>query len=119
LAPDVPILVFVRHVTRRQKNPQNGKLTNVAQSSLVCVDRRDGRILYENHELPMRALSYFVEAKPAESTLEVLVPQTHHIVLTFTDKPREPGVVGRLPAVTPAFGKPPRYLPKALENLFK
>lgn len=76
----LPALVFGCHVYRRAGN--NGFDT---VTSLLCVDKRTGAIVYKE-EWPQHVASLEIAARPEASAVDLKLPR-NTIVLTFTDRP--------------------------------
>ncbi len=76
---ELPVLTFVRHVQQR----------NQMKVSLLCLDKRTGRAVYQNDEVNGQAPSFEASADPDEKTVTLQIPG-QSIVLNFTDAPVAP-----------------------------
>jgi hypothetical protein len=76
---EVPVMAFVRHVQQR----------NQVKVSLLCLDKRTGRAVYQNDEVNGQASSFEASADPEERTVTLQIPG-QSIVLNFTDAPTAP-----------------------------
>ena len=84
--PDrLPVLLFVAFQWSNQAG-QFGQMT--LRRSLLAVDRRDGRIVYDDkdHKAVMRGMGVEIHADPAEKTVRV-VANNETVTLLFTNKP--------------------------------
>ncbi len=79
---ELPVLVFVRQMFRARPIRSRDPLLSV-----MCIDKRSGRIVYQKDDLPGTNLaSCRMTADPAARTVEVAVP-TRNITLTYTSNP--------------------------------
>ena len=76
---DLPVLVFVRHVHQR----------NQMKVSILCLDKRTGRKVYENSDITGQAQSFEAEADLEDETVTLRIPG-QEIVLKYTDQPVKP-----------------------------
>jgi hypothetical protein len=74
---DLPILTFACRVF----DGKGGRKT-----SLLCVDKRSGRTVYQGEEVA-GSVNFFQVAGDAKKKTVDLMDSTHTVVLTFTDKP--------------------------------
>jgi outer membrane protein assembly factor BamB len=81
---DVPVLAFVRQVERTKSRSQRPSL------SLLCIDKRDGRILLDANGLNFAYGSFFMSGDPAEQSVSLRLLNVHNYQLTFTDDPQPP-----------------------------
>jgi hypothetical protein len=83
---DSPAIWFVRNVTTPQTltSPQNS-----ARTSLLCIDRRTGRIVFERDDIQMQANEFNITSNVGRhsSTLNL---QGLEFTLEFTDEPAPP-----------------------------
>jgi outer membrane protein assembly factor BamB len=94
----LPVLLF----GSIQYDNRNGRMT--MRSSLVAVDRRDGRIVFDEPSRgPMRGIGVDIRGDPADKNVRV-VTNNENVTLTFTDKPIR-SVVRRSSGVKKPSGK--------------
>jgi hypothetical protein len=77
--PDLPVLLFVRHA-------QSG---NQMKVSLLCLDKRTGRAVYQKDDIVGQAYAFEASANPDERTVALQLPG-QSMVLKFTDAPVAP-----------------------------
>ncbi|MBM3998880.1 MAG: hypothetical protein FJ297_04940 [Planctomycetes bacterium] len=80
-----PVLVLVRSMLFRTGQSR-------AQASVLCVDKRDGRILYSNDEFPAQPganLTYDISSDPKTNSVYVALAG-HAVTLRFLDEPPPP-----------------------------
>jgi outer membrane protein assembly factor BamB len=81
----LPVLLF-GSFRYEQVNAQGTRM----RTTLLAVDRRDGRIVYEKNDVgpigPMGLMALDIDGDPADKTVRVRA-NTENIVLNFTDKP--------------------------------
>jgi outer membrane protein assembly factor BamB len=77
----LPVLVFAAYHFENR----GGQMNNW-RSSVVAVDRRNGRIVHEKDCGPMRGMGVEVSGDPTEKTVRIAF-NNETVVLTFTDKP--------------------------------
>ncbi|MGD9723397.1 MAG: PQQ-binding-like beta-propeller repeat protein [Pirellulales bacterium] len=78
----LPLLVFVRQV-----GPRRGPGPREPRTSLMCLDKRTGRVAYQNEELPHALLGNLeVSGDRTKNTMSLLLPP-RVIELTLTDVP--------------------------------
>ena len=83
--PDLPVLAFVRQVFRaRGGNQPRPKL------SLLCLDKRDGRILLDLDNLNYSFGSFLMVGDDREHMVTVRLLNVHNYQLEFTDQPQAP-----------------------------
>jgi outer membrane protein assembly factor BamB len=80
-SPRLPVLITISQTTEPVPNT-NGLVT---RSNLVCVDRRNGRIVYDQ-PTPETTYSIEVQADPDLKQVELKMSRST-VKLTFTDKP--------------------------------
>jgi hypothetical protein len=94
----LPVLVFARQVSRAGPPPSRDNKTSV-----LCIDKRSGKVVYENDQLPPPTLAATeVTGDPEAHTITFTVAQKT-IELAFSDRapaPAAPAVHG------PALGNP-------------
>jgi outer membrane protein assembly factor BamB len=87
----LPVLLFASYHFENR----NGNNMNSLRSSLVAVDRRHGRIVYDNPDLrgQLRNMAMFVDIRgePADNTVRI-VSNNQTVTLNFTDKPFQTSV---------------------------
>ncbi len=91
---DLPVLVFVRQIHRASVSARDPR------TSVLCIDKRTGRVVYENDQLPGASLSSFDVGGDAAEHVVTLAMGAKIITLTFEDdapneaKPEEAGQPG-------------------------
>jgi hypothetical protein len=113
--PDVPILAFVRQ-TYRKRGGSRGR----PQLSLLCLDRRDGRVLLDIDSLNYTYGTFQMVGDNQDQTVLLRLLNVHNYLFQFSNQPQAPappaqaGSVARqndggfsniLGAVFDAFGK--------------
>ena len=83
---ELPTLWFIRHVsnTTTRRGPASSD-----QTSVLCLDRRDGRILFAKDEIPTKTNSYQIEPNHAQQTVKLVLPG-RVLQIRFTDEPTPP-----------------------------
>ncbi len=76
----LPVLVFARLVHR---TPQGGTRPE-PKASVLCIDKRTGRVVYENDQLPSTIGNFELSGDPASHTVTLNLAPTV-IILKFTD----------------------------------
>lgn len=81
----LPILTFARHIHHSAANGQPD-----AKTSLLCIDKRNGRVAYQNDSVLNTAISNFeIIGDPADDTVSILLPGKT-VTLKCTDKELPP-----------------------------
>ncbi|MBC8350748.1 MAG: PQQ-binding-like beta-propeller repeat protein [Planctomycetes bacterium] len=81
-----PALWFVRNVS----TPQSVLApNNVRQASVLCIDRRDGRVLYVKEDIATQVNEFNVFSNTSGTTSTISLPG-RSITVTFTDAPTPP-----------------------------
>jgi hypothetical protein len=81
----LPVLVFVRQVAR----PGVGSARD-PRTSILCIDKRTGRVVYENEQLQGTLIGNFeLSGDPKARTVSLSVA-SKLVTLTFTDDPVDP-----------------------------
>lgn len=81
---ELPLLTFLRHATPTvERGPRR------TQTSILCLDRRDGRILLQKENIPAATHSYSVVGRPAEKAIRVQLPG-QSFTFRFSDAPVPP-----------------------------
>ncbi|HRX82657.1 MAG TPA: hypothetical protein P5307_26505, partial [Pirellulaceae bacterium] len=81
-----PALWFVRNVS----NSQNVLAPdNVKQASVLCIDRRDGRVLYSKEDISTQVNEFNVVSNESGTKSTISLPG-QSITITFTDAPTPP-----------------------------
>ena len=83
--PDVPVLAFARQVLRARGGQQSRP-----QLALLCLDKRDGRILLDVDNLNYSFGSLTLIGDDREHTVMVRLLNVHNYQLQFTDQPQPP-----------------------------
>ncbi|MEX2139170.1 MAG: PQQ-binding-like beta-propeller repeat protein [Pirellulales bacterium] len=76
---ELPALVFVRHIQQR----------NQMKVSILCLDKRTGRAVFQNEDINGQAHSFEAMADLDERTVTLQIPG-QEFVLKFTDQPVKP-----------------------------
>lgn len=84
---EIPVLVFLRQVIPTQGNRQ---ASASRWSSLLCVDKRDGRVLFEQDKMPVTALNFTLEASPEDHEVVLSLHNPTSYTFKFTSEPRPP-----------------------------
>lgn len=81
-----PALWFVRNVSNSQAvlSPDN-----VKQASVLCIDRRDGRVLYSKEDISTQINEFNVASNQSGTKSTIALPG-QSITVTFTDAPTPP-----------------------------
>jgi len=79
-----PVLVFVRHV-----RPKTKKGTSRLHTSILCLDRRDGRSLLQKDDIPAQTYTYDLVADRYKQTVTLALPNKT-IAIKLTDAPIPP-----------------------------
>ena len=82
---EVPVLAFVRQVSRTD-NRSRRRL----ELGLLCIDKRDGRLIVEFDGLNSTYGSFFMSGDPASKTVSLRLLNIHNYQLTFSDEPQPP-----------------------------
>jgi hypothetical protein len=80
-----PLLVLMRNV--RSTQPQPG--SRQQRTSLLCLDRRDGRCVLLKDDIPAQTFTFDVVADPQDHSVTVALP-AKTITLKLTDEPIPP-----------------------------
>ncbi len=110
---DVPVLAFVPQISRNSGRSRRPTL------SMLCLDKRDGRLLLEAENLNFSYGSFFMSGDPQQRTVSLRLLNVHNYLLTFTDEPQPPeppaqvgratnrrkGMLGIMGAVFDAVGR--------------
>jgi hypothetical protein len=81
---DLPVLSFTRHVRTSQDNGRSTMTTSV-----LCLDRRTGRTLYEKEDFPFQTMYFRVYGDRHANQTTLLFP-SKSVVLTYTGVPLAP-----------------------------
>ena len=81
-----PALWFVRNVSNTQAV---FSANNVKQASVLCIDRRDGRILFAKEDIATQVNEFNVVSNANGTTSTISLPG-RSITITFTDAPTPP-----------------------------
>jgi outer membrane protein assembly factor BamB len=79
-----PVLVFLRHV-----RPTSSRGTTREHTELLCLDRRDGRVLVDNIQIPAQTSMYEIQADRQASTVQIGLPGKT-VTIKLTDQPMPP-----------------------------
>jgi outer membrane protein assembly factor BamB len=103
---ELPVLVFVRHTYSN-----NGQM----KVSILCLDKRTGRAVYQNDAIPGQASGFEAVADPEARTVALQFPG-NSIELAFTDEPVKDVAPYQAGAETP---RDSGYSGSNMEKLFK
>jgi hypothetical protein len=92
---ETPVLLFLR-----QSTPATGQGPRREQTSVLCLDRRDGKPLLDKSEIPAQTNTFDVVADRRKQTVTIGLP-TKAFVITLTDASSTPP-----PQEKPAADKP-------------
>jgi hypothetical protein len=87
-AVNSPALTFVRYVRKQVR--KNNRNTPQQLTELLCLDRRDGRLLAKIDTIPGHQALQRIEAEPAEKRVVIELRSRKGLVLNFSDEPRPP-----------------------------
>ncbi|MBL7039743.1 MAG: PQQ-binding-like beta-propeller repeat protein [Pirellulaceae bacterium] len=79
-----PVLLLLRHIT-----PKNAKGSRRYQTSIMCLDRRNGRTLLQKDDIAAQTYTYDIVADHPKQTVTVSLPNTN-FAIKLTDEPLEP-----------------------------
>jgi len=85
---ELPVLAFLRQIVRRTRGRSTAPTTSV-----LCIDRRDGRILFPKDDIPIQiqGRAFQMLGDPVKKTVMLLLPgKTYTIQLTDAPRPPEP-----------------------------
>lgn len=80
----LPFVTFMRNVSTDTGSPSRSWKTEI-----VCLDKRDGRIVFHKDDIPGNTQVYRVEAEPNAMTAAIMLPGKS-FTLEWTDQPRPP-----------------------------
>jgi outer membrane protein assembly factor BamB len=83
---EAPAFVLMRNITYRMNQSRQ-------VGSLLCIDKRDGRLLHLENELSRPTAAYQIVADPGSGQMQVTLGAqsvTHALRLRFTDQPTPP-----------------------------
>jgi len=100
---DIPLIVFLRHLTPKSK--QSRGLARTTRTSVLCLDRRDGRILLQDDNIPLQVLYFSVRGDTAKNSVELKLPGKK-ITFEFTDQPTPPAPPAQTGAASSAVSGP-------------
>lgn len=78
---ELPVLVFLRHASR--------KANQQVSASMLCLDKRTGRAVFQDENLPGQAHSFEAVADPEAKTVSLQLP-SQTVLLKYTDAPAPP-----------------------------
>jgi hypothetical protein len=83
---DVPVLAFVRQIA------SSNRRSRLPVLSMLCIDKRDGRLLLEANDLRFQHGSFFMSGDPDKHVVSLRLLNVHNYLMTFTDEaqPSEP-----------------------------
>ncbi len=105
---DLPVLVFVRQVHRAAANVRDPR------TSVLCIDKRTGRVVYEKDQSPGASLSNFDIEGDASEHVVTLSMGARVITLSFEDQ--APGEAKAAEDGQPGDASPQESKPEADKN---
>jgi hypothetical protein len=108
---ELPILAFVRQIHR-----SNGAGQQDTKTSVLCVDKRTGRVVYQDDKLPFGINNFDIVGDHADNTVSLLLPG-RTITMELTNRELPP-----LPAEQAGNAAKPaekKGFSKTLEGVFK
>lgn len=103
---ELPVIVFLRTIVMNQSQQH---------ASVLCLDKRTGRAVYDDDELPQAVQSYDLSGDAKEKTVAVVAAPSQTVTLNFTDAPIPP----EPPYQAGLFDKPKRIKAEALFNAIR
>ena len=82
-ASEVPVLTLLRHMTPTSRRGPRG-----LQTSVLCIDKRNGNVLFTKDDIPAQTHSYSLYAQPSEQIVSLRLPGKS-LQFKFTDEPVE------------------------------
>ena len=79
----VPVLTLLRHMT-----PTSRRGPRRLQTSVMCIDKRNGNVVFTKDDIPAQTYSYFLHAQPLEQTVSLRLPGKS-LEFEFTNEPIE------------------------------
>jgi outer membrane protein assembly factor BamB len=111
-ASDLPVLTFIRReVEASNRGGRRGTLR------ILCIDRRDGRLLMERDNINVTYGSFYVAGDPASHTVSIRLLNVHGYQLTFTDEPQPPAPPAQMGSVGGNKGGPLSVAIDAISNV--
>ena len=104
--PELPVIVFLRTMVVN---------LNQQHASMLCLDKRTGRAVYDDDDLPQLIQTYDIIGDAKEKTVTVTGAPSQTVTLKFTDKPIPP----EPPYQAGLFDKPKRIKANALFNAIR
>ena len=91
-AVNSPMLFFMRYPTKQLRVTSGGRqrIQSRQHTELLCLDRRDGRLLARNDAILGSQALHRIEVDPQRRNVVVELRGRRGLVLDFTDKPRPP-----------------------------
>ncbi len=83
-----PVLTFLRYI--RKQETRNNRTTPKQLTELLCLDRRDGRLLVRTDEIAGHQPLQRIEADPEENRVTIEFRSQKGVILDFSDEPRPP-----------------------------
>lgn len=80
----LPVLAFLR-----QSSTASGR-NRRPELAMLCIDRRDGRLLLDADRLNFSYGTFFISGDPGEQVVSMRLSNLHHYQLHFTDEPQAP-----------------------------
>ena len=86
---EVPLLLFLRNVNRSSLNRNGSRTSSRTRTAVLCIDRRDGRVLFAKDDIATLASAYKLTAHPEKQTVYLQLPNVT-FEMKFTDEPIPP-----------------------------
>ena len=80
----LPVLTFLRH-----RVPSSSRGPVGTQTSILMIDKRDGRLLHQEDNIPAYTTSYYVKGNVEKQTVTIQLPGKQ-FTIHYTDAPRPP-----------------------------
>jgi len=90
----LPMVAFMRNVSTDTGSPSRSWKTEI-----VCLDQRDGRIVFHKDDIQGNTQVYRIEGDPQEKTAAIMLPN-ESFVIRWTDKPRPPAPPAQISSAT-------------------
>ncbi len=103
---ELPVIVFLRTIIVNQ---------NQQHASILCLDKRTGRAVCDDDDLPQAVQNYDLTADPKDKTVTIVAAPSQTVTLKFTDAPIPP----EPPYQAGLFDKPKRIKIQTLFNAIR
>jgi outer membrane protein assembly factor BamB len=81
--PEIPVLTFMRQMTPTAGTPRR------THTSVLCIDKRDGRILFSKDDIPATTAAYGILGQPENQIVYLQLPGKTYTI-KFSDDPTPP-----------------------------